>query len=322
MTQRHAPGTLLAAPWLNRPPSSAVSGILRVTLNYETRVDADGNTLYCFMTPDGTQSPTLHIHPGDELQILLKNNLPPSPPPLPPPCMACQRHEAGTLTISGEPHANCGGMVMTDASVNVHYHGTNTPPICHQDEVIKTLINAGESFNYDVHFPMDEPPGLYWYHPHIHGISEPAVQGGATGAIIVEGIQSVNRAELARLPERFLMFRDNLVPGTPPDGDPRPRLGSLAQLHPVAYPSYVPVRIRMSRSKNNSGASPTPSADTILDLKSSTTASLNRSNRRHRRRPHWLAGRHAGREDHHPPALQAGLPPRASSSSSPAPPRT
>ena len=38
--------------------------------------------------------------------------------------------------------------------------------------MIKTLINAGESFEYDLHFPLDEPPGLYWYHSHIHGIQK------------------------------------------------------------------------------------------------------------------------------------------------------
>jgi FtsP/CotA-like multicopper oxidase with cupredoxin domain len=58
--------------------------------------------------------------------------------------------------------------------------------------VIRTMINSGETFQYDVQFPLDEPPGLYWYHPHIHGISEAAVQGGASGALIVEGIQNIN----------------------------------------------------------------------------------------------------------------------------------
>ena len=59
------------------------------------------------------------------------------------------------------------------------------PQSCHQDEVINTVINSGETFAYDVAIPADEPPGLYWYHPHIHGIAEPAVQGGASGAIVV-----------------------------------------------------------------------------------------------------------------------------------------
>ena len=54
------------------------------------------------------------------------------------------------------------------------------------------MVNAGDSYDYDVHFPTDEPPGLYWYRPHIHGISEAAVLGGASGAIVVDGIENVN----------------------------------------------------------------------------------------------------------------------------------
>jgi hypothetical protein len=32
---------------------------------------------YCFVTADGHESPTLHIHPGDDLVIHLKNTLAP-----------------------------------------------------------------------------------------------------------------------------------------------------------------------------------------------------------------------------------------------------
>ena len=83
----------------------------------------------------------------------------------------------------------CGASTMGPDSVNVHFHGTNTSPVCHQDEVIHTLINSGETFTYDVKFPDDEPPGLYWYDPHVHGIAEAAVLGGASGAIVVAGLQ-------------------------------------------------------------------------------------------------------------------------------------
>jgi FtsP/CotA-like multicopper oxidase with cupredoxin domain len=256
---RYAAGSALVEP----KDLFSVSGILRVTFNYETRVDDDGNTLYCFMTPDGTQSPTLHVHPGDELQILLKNNLPDTSH-TPAAMHGMNGMKMEPITISGEANANCGGMVMTDTSVNIHYHGTNTPPLCHQDEVIKTLINSGETFNYDVHFPMDEPPGLYWYHPHIHGISEPAVQGGATGAIIVEGIESVNPAT-AHLPERLLLFRDNIVPGTPPDGDV-PAWDLSLNYIPVAYPAYIPVRIGMKPLEKQFWRVANTAADTILDI--------------------------------------------------------
>lgn len=54
-------------------------------------------------------------------------------------------------------------------------------------------------------FPPDEPPG------HIHGVSEPAVLGVASAAII-EGVENVNPA-VARLPQKVLIIRNNLVPG-------------------------------------------------------------------------------------------------------------
>ena len=57
--------------------------------------------------------------------------------------------------------SQCGDATMTITSVNLHFHGTNTSPRCHADEVIHTLINSGETFNYTVRFPITEPPGLY-----------------------------------------------------------------------------------------------------------------------------------------------------------------
>ena len=83
----------------------------------------------------------------------------------------------------------CGpATIVNSSSLNVHYHGTNISPACHGDDVLQTIINSGESFQYRLQFPLAEPPGLYWYHPHIHGMAEAAVLGGASGAIIVEGI--------------------------------------------------------------------------------------------------------------------------------------
>lgn len=252
-------------------------GVLRVRLTYQTRTDSSGNVLYCFMSGTGGQSPTLHVRPGDELLISLKNALPPMPMSSMPGMQvsADMKGSAGTA-VSGTASPDCGAMVMTGSSTNLHFHGTNTPPTCHQDEVIKTLINAGESFEYDLHFPLDEPPGLYWYHPHIHGISEAAVQGGASGAIIVEGIQNV-MPEVARLPQRVLIFRDNLVPENPdtptdpdPVGDPDPGGVPAWDLSlnyiPVAYPKYTPVVIPMKPKQKQFWRVLNASADTILDL--------------------------------------------------------
>ena len=96
-------------------------GRLEVTFNYETRLDNSGNTLYCFMNSDGAQSPTLHIYPGDELVIHLKNKLAPG----------------GHMTMAAMPEMAvarmpadiCATGPMTETSVNIHYHGANVPPV-------------------------------------------------------------------------------------------------------------------------------------------------------------------------------------------------
>jgi FtsP/CotA-like multicopper oxidase with cupredoxin domain len=242
-------------------------GLLRVNLTYKTRVDKDGNTLYCFMTDDGVQNPTLHVHPGDELMISLKNDLPSSMTPSFKKGTMKGMNMTGMpeLAVSAQGLANCGGMVMTGSSVNIHYHGTNTPPTCHEDEVIKTLINAGETFQYDLHFPYDEPPGLYWYHPHIHGIAEAAVQGGASGAIIVEGIENINH-DVAGLPERTLIVRDNLIPASVDQGNDAPAWDLSLNYIPVAYPGYTPAVIPMKPLQKQFWRVLNASADTIVDL--------------------------------------------------------
>src|SRR5580698_5558242 len=213
------------------------NGILQVNFTYRTRVDHDGNTLFCFTSESGSQSPTLHVRPGDLLLINLTNEVPPGP------ATSAMAAMPG-MAASGTASSTCGAVTMTASSVNIHYHGTNTPPTCHQDEVIRTMINSGETFEYDVPFPKDEPPGLYWYHPHIHGISEAAVLGGASGALIVEGIQNIV-PDVGGLPQQVLVIRDNLVPGGPTPGGSVPSWDLSLNYVPVPYPSFTPAIVRM-----------------------------------------------------------------------------
>ena len=184
---RFAAGSVIHQP----PALYSQNGVLSVQFSYQTVTDSANRTLFCFMTPSGLENPTLHIKPGDHLIITVTNNT-----------------TAGAFMMMIDP-PNCGpgGNQMTMSSLNIHYHGTNTSPTCGQDEVIKTLINYGQTFQYNVAFPTNEPPGLYWYHPHIHGIAEPAVLGGASGAIVVDGIENVQPA-VSELPQRILILRD------------------------------------------------------------------------------------------------------------------
>jgi FtsP/CotA-like multicopper oxidase with cupredoxin domain len=230
------------------------NGVLAVSFNYFTSVDDAGRTLFCFVTPDGIESPTLHVNPGDRLEIALTNRNPAPPPDAP---------------IERVSHSleKCGDTYMTITSVNIHFHGTNTSPICHADQVVHAIVNSGETFHYSVTFPEDEPPGLYWYHPHVHGMSEAAVQGGASGAIVVEGIQKLQPA-VAGLKQRILLIRDQTIPDGPAPGGKVPSWDVSLNYVPILYPGYVPAVIRMARgAKEEFWRVVNASADTIVELK-------------------------------------------------------
>jgi FtsP/CotA-like multicopper oxidase with cupredoxin domain len=242
---RLAPGSVVENP----PDLFSRKGVLIVNFSYQTTTDDAGRTLFCFMTPDGLENPTLHVHPGDHLIINVTNNTPATP-----------------VEMRINP-PKCGVAAMTFSSLNIHFHGTNTSPSCHQDEVIHALVNSGQTFRYDVHFPWNEPPGLYWYHPHVHGLAEAAVQGGGTGAIVVDGLESLQRA-VRGLPQQVLVIRDQNVAGNPTPGGPDnvPSWDLTLNFIPVAYPDYTPAVIEMPPSAKQLWRVVNASADTIVDL--------------------------------------------------------
>jgi FtsP/CotA-like multicopper oxidase with cupredoxin domain len=199
------------------------------------------------MTPDGLENPTLHVHPGDRLVINVTNNTPAAP------------------FVMQIISPNCGASDLTGSSVNMHFHGTNTSPTCRQDEVIHTLINSGQTFSYDVHFPANEPAGLYWYHPHAHMLVEAALQGGASGAIIVDGIQNFQHA-VAGLKQQVIVIRDQNVAGNPTPGGDIPSWDLTLNNVPIAYPDETPAVIEMQPGQKQLWRVSNSSADSILDL--------------------------------------------------------
>jgi FtsP/CotA-like multicopper oxidase with cupredoxin domain len=247
-------GRFTAGSVVSNPPALfSQNGTLNVRFSYQHKFDSANRELFCFMTPDGLQNPTLHVKPGDHLVVTVTNNTPAQP-----------------LTMTLDP-PNCGASRMGNSSVNIHYHGTNTSPTCHQDEVIKTVINSGETFQYDVAFPTNEPPGLYWYHPHIHGIAEHALQGGAAGAIVVDGIEDVQPA-VSDLRPRILMVRDQHVPGNPHPRGNIPSWDVTLNYVPITSPTdpnsnnFVPAILRMEPGERQFWRVSNSCSDTILDL--------------------------------------------------------
>jgi FtsP/CotA-like multicopper oxidase with cupredoxin domain len=282
------------------------SGVLRVELTYRNFVDANGQMRYCYVSKGGGQAPTLRLKPGDELILTLKNEL---ADPTQPSGQSTKQPATQTTTLSVEkttrkramdsmamsmpmaPSDPCAGKDMTSLSTNLHFHGLTVPPVCHQDDVLNTMIHPGdEPFEYRFKIPVDEPPGLYWYHPHIHGFTKAQVLGGASGALIVEGIERANR-DLAGLPERVLIVRDQdlLNPNAPPSksdaalappimldsegdvmntgtGTGKPAKDLSINFVPVPYPDYRPAVITMKPSERQLWRVLNASAITYLNL--------------------------------------------------------
>jgi FtsP/CotA-like multicopper oxidase with cupredoxin domain len=96
--------------------------------------------------------PTLRLRAGDVLSIRLRNRL-------------------------AEP-------------TNLHAHGLHVSPQGNGDNVFVT-VDPGGSFDYEYRLPADHPPGVYWYHPHLHGLVAEQIFGGLFGAIVVEDADPV-----------------------------------------------------------------------------------------------------------------------------------
>jgi FtsP/CotA-like multicopper oxidase with cupredoxin domain len=255
---RFAAGSATTAP----PELQSQNGVLEVTFKFLTVTDSQGLARYCYVTDTGLQAPTLRVNPGDQLIIHFQNDLPAASTSSASDNMAGMKMALSSAAASSS--SACNG-AMSATVTNIHFHGTNVTPVCGQDEVVHTLIQPGQSFDYNVQIPQNEPPGLYWYHPHPHGFSEGQVQGGATGALIVEGLQNVDPS-LAGLTERTFVIRDQLLPASEANDANLPAWDLSINYVPVTYPQYTPAVIQTNPSQQELWRVANTAADTILNL--------------------------------------------------------
>jgi FtsP/CotA-like multicopper oxidase with cupredoxin domain len=275
---RPGPGSVVREP----EDLSSRNGMLRVDFAYRNFLDASGQMRYCYVYKDGVEAPTLRLKPGDLLILHLKN----------------EEHLPAQVSNGGAPpgamppmRGGCTNDGMTAASTNLHFHGLTVPPVCHEDDVLNTFVEPGSRpFEYRFRIPLHEPPGLYWYHPHVHGLTNLQVEGGASGALIIEGIERADPV-LAGLPERVFVIRDqallhpNATPVTtgsmPPPLILRDNEGDILNTNsgggtpakdlsinfvPVPYPAYPPGVIRMRPGEKQLWCVLNASAITYLDL--------------------------------------------------------
>ena len=276
----------------------SVDGVLKVELAFRSFVDSKGEVRFCYVTPNGKQSPTLRVKPGDTVILNFKNEATATLPQTRTVKAAQQAganapdasaHSAMQMNSGSTPAAPCATAPMKATSTNLHFHGLTVPATCHQDDVMNTMIETGSApYEYKFQIPADEPPGLYWYHPHIHGFTRAQMLGGASAALVVEGIERAIPT-LAGLPERVLIVRDqNLAnPDAAPaddaklppvkldaDGDVmntgtgtgKPAEDLTLNYVPIPYPNYPPAKITMKPGERQLWRVLNASAITYLSL--------------------------------------------------------
>jgi FtsP/CotA-like multicopper oxidase with cupredoxin domain len=113
--------------------------------------------------------PTLYLQPGDRLRIQLIN--------------------------------------LLDEATNLHVHGLHVSPVGNGDNVF-VHIDPGTSYDYDYQLPDDHPPGVFWYHPHLHGTVADQIFGGLYGAIIVGDPTATGADPMPTTRERVLVISD------------------------------------------------------------------------------------------------------------------
>lgn len=155
------------------PEVDSVNGVASLTLTAQY----DSNDRPAFFYSGNEVAPTIRVHPGDTIQLTYVNNLP----------------------------EFCGLGIVSNS--NLHFHGLTTSPNQPGDEVILTNAAPGSSYTYIVVIDPDQPPGMYWYHPHPHGLTNWEIGNGMGGAIVIEGIAD-EIPSLAGLRERVIVLRD------------------------------------------------------------------------------------------------------------------
>lgn len=191
--------SILNAPDLPAIPEVTSSGGV-ATVALVGRLDAAGRPAFFWQGRE--VAPTIRVQPGDTIRVHYENDLP----------------------------QTCGFGLASDS--NLHFHGLSVAPSAPGDDVLATTVRPGASFDYTVRVDRDQPPGLYWYHPHPHGLTNWEIGNGMAGTIVVEGIAG-DVPGIAGLRERVIVLRD--VPHDPslraalaPDAKRAPIAGNVA----------------------------------------------------------------------------------------------
>ena len=131
---RPVPGSLV----MNPLELGSQNGALQLGLTLRNGADSLGYMHYCFeySNANGTvEAPTLRLNPGDTLTLDLTNQLNVPSPAAAERLPRMEEMEGMDSAADSAATDPCQSKVMNFNTTNVHFHGLNVPPVCHQDDV-------------------------------------------------------------------------------------------------------------------------------------------------------------------------------------------
>ena len=145
-------------------------GVLQTAISVYYQMGKVDNQSITSMVYNGSlPGPTLHLYPGDRLELDLINNL--------------------------------------NESTNLHFHGLHVSPANNSDNIFLDIA-PGKTQHYTVDIPKDHHPGTLWYHSHMHHLSYGQVSAGLSGMFIVEGTKKLLPEPLQNITTQTFAIRD------------------------------------------------------------------------------------------------------------------
>jgi FtsP/CotA-like multicopper oxidase with cupredoxin domain len=92
-------------------------------------------------------------------------------------------------------------------STNLHTHGLHISPLPPSDDVLDTVVAPGTEYTYTYKIPENHMPGMFWYHPHLHGSVAIQTAGGAAGVLIIEDAKDTVPSEISDMKEQIVLLQ-------------------------------------------------------------------------------------------------------------------
>jgi suppressor of ftsI len=178
-----------------RNGSVEISGVTVAETQTFAARGADGSTQRGFL------GPTLHVQPGDRIQLTLDSRLTIPDGAQGANCPAT----GGNGTHAHGRRAQAGTAQLT----NLHYHGLHVTPREHSpygDSVLIELPNGKSRYRFRI--PRDHEQGTFWYHAHLHTCTDDQVYRGLAGLLLIGDSRTELPRRLRQVRTRALALKD------------------------------------------------------------------------------------------------------------------